>query len=67
MHLLTRVERYLRRSGTTATRFGRDVMGDPRFVHDLRRGREPRSHTQRRLADVLERKEQALGEAPCKG
>ena len=35
MHLQRRIEIYLRRSGTTATRFGREVLGDPRFVFDL--------------------------------
>lgn len=35
------VEQYLKRSGMSATRFGRVVAGDPRLVHDMRRGREP--------------------------
>jgi hypothetical protein len=37
-----------------ATKFGRDAMGDPRFVFDLRRGREPRERTIRRVRDFLE-------------
>lgn len=37
--LLTRVETYLRRTGMPPTRFGREAARDPRFVHDLRRGR----------------------------
>lgn len=41
MHLLRRIERYLRDSGTKPTRFGRDAVRDPRLVFDLRRGREP--------------------------
>lgn len=36
-----KVEQYLKRSGMSATRFGRLVARDPRLVHDLRRGREP--------------------------
>jgi hypothetical protein len=42
MNLLLDIERYLRRSKVSASRFGRLVSGDPRLVFDLRRGREPR-------------------------
>ena len=49
MHLLTRIQRHLRRTGTTATRLGRDAVGDPRFVFDLRNGREPRDDTVARV------------------
>jgi hypothetical protein len=61
MHLLSRVERYLRHSGTPPTRFGRDAVSDPRFVFDLRRGREPRERTLRRVAAFLDQREGALG------
>lgn len=40
MHLLTEIERYLRRSGMSPTRFGREAASDPRLVFDLRRGRD---------------------------
>ncbi len=49
MSLLTIVERHLRRRAITPSRFGRDVAGDPRFVFDLRRGREPRPATAARV------------------
>ncbi len=49
MHLLTRIQRYLRQSGLSATAFGRCAVGDPKFVHDLRNGREPRTGTERRV------------------
>ena len=49
MHLLTRIERHLRVSGVSATRFGRDAVGDPRFVLDLRNGRVPRGATVARV------------------
>ena len=52
--LLMRIEAYLRRSGVPPTRFGREAVGDPRLVHDLRRGREPRQRMVRRLLDYLE-------------
>ncbi len=54
MHLLSTIERYLRRSGVPASRFGRDALGDPGFVHALRRGREPREATVRRVIAYLE-------------
>lgn len=56
MHLLSSIEKYLRRSGTPPTRFGREVMGDPRFVLDLRNGREPRAATITRVAAYLAEK-----------
>ena len=56
MLLLRRIELYLRRAETTPTRFGRDALNDPRFVHDLRRGREPRPETNARVHAWLDRK-----------
>ena len=57
MQLLRRVELYLRRSGTPATRFGREALSDPRFVADLRNGREPRAATADRVSAYLDRRE----------
>ncbi|NIJ23757.1 hypothetical protein [Sphingomonas japonica] len=37
----------------SASAFGRRAMADPRFVHDLRRGREPRPRTVRRIESFL--------------
>lgn len=53
MEILRRVERYLRRSGMAATRFGREAVRDPRFVFDLRKGREPRARTLKRVSAYL--------------
>ena len=61
MELLQRVERYLRRSGMTPTRFGREALRDPRLVWDLRNGREPRPPTARRIRDFLDTREQGAG------
>lgn len=41
MSLQWKIETFLRDSEMTPTRFGRLAVGDPRLVHDLRRGREP--------------------------
>jgi len=37
--LLTVIQRHLHRTGIPPTRFGREAVGDPRLVGDLRRGR----------------------------
>jgi hypothetical protein len=47
--LLFRIETSLRRSGLSASRFGRVVANDPRLVHDLRRGRQPGAMLQARI------------------
>jgi 2,4-dienoyl-CoA reductase-like NADH-dependent reductase (Old Yellow Enzyme family) len=54
VHLLRDVEKYLRNSNTPAARFGREAVGDPRFVFDLRKGREPRPRTVQRIRAFLE-------------
>ena len=54
VHILREVEKFLNRSQTAPTRFGRDVVGDPRFVFDLRRGREPRPSTVERVRAFME-------------
>lgn len=41
MSVLIKIDRYLRRTAMSATRFGRLAVRDPRLVHDLRRGRQP--------------------------
>lgn len=57
MMLLRRIERFIRRHGMPPTRFGREAVGDPRFVFDLRRGREPREETVARVVNWLDRHE----------
>ncbi len=63
MELSRRIETYLRRSGMTATRFGREAVRDPRFVFDLRNGREPRTDLSTRVTSYLERQEKSGGAA----
>lgn len=43
--LLQRVEKYIKEHRIPPARFGRDAVGDPCFVFDLRDGREPRRRT----------------------
>lgn len=52
--LLHRVEKYLRATRTPPTRFGREVLGDSRFVFDLRSGREPRQSTVQKVSLFLD-------------
>ncbi|MHA6317037.1 hypothetical protein ACXYN8_05165 [Altererythrobacter sp. CAU 1778] len=47
--LIRKIETFLRRHDMPATKFGRLAAHDPRFVLDLRMGREPREHTRRRI------------------
>lgn len=54
MTLLRRIERHLSATGMPPTRFGRETVGDPRFVFDLRAGREPRDETTRRVVAWLD-------------
>ena len=54
MNLLREIEKFLRRNDTPPTRFGREVVGDPRFVFDLRNGRDPRPATVQRVLAYLQ-------------
>jgi len=62
MPLLPRIEAYLKRTRTSATRFGREAARDPKLVHDLRCGRELRRATERRIAAWLDRAEGETGQ-----
>lgn len=55
MTLLQRIEAHIMREGLPPTRFGRQVLGDPSFVRDLRRGRVPRPETIARVLAYLDR------------
>jgi 2,4-dienoyl-CoA reductase-like NADH-dependent reductase (Old Yellow Enzyme family) len=55
MRLLDRIERHLKESHMSATRFGRRAVGDPRFVLDLRAGRRPRRRTVEKVENYLAR------------
>ena len=57
MHVRRRIELYLRKNRMAPTRFGREAVNDPRFVFDLRNGRELRENTAARVAHWLDRRE----------
>ncbi|KRB26299.1 hypothetical protein [Mesorhizobium sp. Root172] len=43
------VEKFIAANGISPTRFGKEFAGDPLFVFELRKGREPRSDTRARV------------------
>ena len=53
MELLDQIETYLAQQRMPPSKFGRLVVGDPRFVDDLRGGRLPRVTTRQRVLDFL--------------
>jgi hypothetical protein len=57
MTLLLTIEKHLRVTAQSPSRFGRQVSGDPRFVFDLRRGREPRPATAAKVLAYISRAE----------
>ena len=52
--LLLRIDQHLRCTGLSPTRFGREVLGDPNLVQQLRQGRELRPATLNRVLAYLE-------------
>jgi hypothetical protein len=62
VELLRRVEEFLKRSGMTPTRFGRQAVRDPRLVFDMRKGREPHRRLARRIADFIDSEERGTGQ-----
>lgn len=52
--LLQRIERHLRARRMSPTRFGREAVGDPNLIPQLRDGRELRTATFQRILDYLD-------------
>lgn len=52
--LIRNIEKFLRQTGMPATKFGRLATHDPRFVLDLRNGREPRTGTERKVESFMQ-------------
>ncbi len=48
MHLLREIEKFMRETDMPWTKFGRLSVRDPRFVEDLRNGRQPGEKISRR-------------------
>jgi hypothetical protein len=57
MHLIRRIERFLLRADMAPTRFGREAVGDPRLISDMKNGRELRDATIARIQAWLDEQE----------
>ena len=55
--ILERIDRYLRATRSTPSRLGREAVGDPNFVTNLRDGRQPRQSTLERVIAFIDREE----------
>ena len=60
MPLLSRIDRYLKIRRMPPTRFGRETVGDPNLVLEMRDGRQLRPQTVRRIEAALDRMEAEL-------
>src|ERR1700741_1474184 len=60
------VETFIAQRGWTATRFGRQIAGDPLFVFDLREGREPRNDTRARILKAMQDEGEARALPPLR-
>ncbi|MDO8359610.1 MAG: homoserine dehydrogenase, partial [Devosia sp.] len=60
------IESFIAARGWTATRFGRQIAGDPLFVFDLREGREPRSDTRARILKAMQDQAEAPAAPPLR-
>ena len=61
--MLMQIEAFLRAEAMPWTRFGRLAVRDPRFVQDLRNGREPRPETRARIAAFIARYHERVSDA----
>ncbi|NNC72046.1 MAG: hypothetical protein HKN78_04130 [Sphingomonadaceae bacterium] len=60
--LLLDISQFLRRSGMSASAFGRDAVNDPRFVHDLRNGRQCGGRVRRRVYSFIDARDRNAGQ-----
>lgn len=53
--LLEHIEKHMKATRIPPARFGREAVGDPNFVFNLRDGRQPRGRTATRVLAYIER------------
>jgi len=53
-HFQQAVEQFIADKGMTPTEFGKQFAGDPLFVFQLRKGREPRTATRQRVLAAIQ-------------
>ena len=66
MTLLEQIEAFLERNSMSATAFGQAAVNDPRFVHDLRQGRDPKMSTAAIIEKFIASNMQSLGDSASK-
>ena len=49
------IEAFIKEHKIAATRFGKEAVGDPKFVFDIRQGRAPSWRTAERVKAFMER------------
>jgi hypothetical protein len=64
MLIMRKIERFLRHHDMAPTTFGRFSVGDPRLVHDMRRGRQFRADMERRIEAYIAAYEADRGQVP---
>ena len=62
--LIRQIEAYMRRTRVSPSRFGREALGDPNFVTNLREGREPRPATVERVMAFIRTQDDAAARQP---
>ena len=58
MELMRRIQHFLKQADMAPTRFGREAVGDPRLISDMKNGRELRDETIARIQAWLDSREQ---------
>lgn len=56
------VETFIAKKGITPTRFGKEYVGDPMFVFQLREGREPKTKLRARVLTAISREKTEAAE-----
>lgn len=60
---LSEIDSFLKRTGMSATAFGKSAVNDPNFVHDLRGGRQPSLGLVGRVSNYMRGHETKAGAA----
>lgn len=63
--LLRRIERYLKKTRTSPSKFGLEAVRDPQLVFDLRRGRQARRRLEARVDAFIDLREKMMEAARC--
>ncbi|KXU31541.1 hypothetical protein A0J57_05435 [Sphingobium sp. 22B] len=62
--ILMEIERWLKKAGMPASKFGREAVGDSHLLRDLRRGRDPSSRVVARVRAYMKKEDKARQHKP---